>query len=121
MPIEIRVAGDKEPVYEDSLEDLGRFNEQPVLPFNAYGTLAVARAEFDNNSGSSQVGGAVHSGCGDVMIALAVQVVMHSFVPLRCGLAWCGAGLSVGAGVLCYVLHLPWRHHSSYQVLNRQH
>jgi hypothetical protein len=55
IPIEIHVVGDKVPVYEDSLEDLGRFNEQPVLPFNAYGTLAVARAEFDNNSGSSQV------------------------------------------------------------------
>jgi hypothetical protein len=54
--VEIRVAGEKVPVYEDTLEDLGRFNEQPVLPFNAYGTLAVARAEFDNNSGSSQVG-----------------------------------------------------------------
>lgn len=58
VPIEIRVAGDKEPVYDFSLEDLGRYNEQPVLPFNAYGTLAVARAEFENNSGSSQVGAA---------------------------------------------------------------
>ena len=48
--------GQKDPIYEDTLEDLGRFNEQPVLPFNAYGTRAVARNEFDNNSGSSQVG-----------------------------------------------------------------
>lgn len=47
--------GDKEPVYEDNLEDIGRFNEQPVLPFNAYGTLALARSEFDSNSGSSQI------------------------------------------------------------------
>jgi hypothetical protein len=53
--MEIKVVGDKEPVYEINLEDLGRFNEQPVLPFNAYGTLAWARAEFDNNSASSQV------------------------------------------------------------------
>jgi cyclophilin family peptidyl-prolyl cis-trans isomerase len=31
------------------VEDLGRVNEQPVLPFNAFGTLAWARNEFDNN------------------------------------------------------------------------
>jgi hypothetical protein len=53
--MEIKVAGDKVPVYDLNLEDLGRFNEQPVLPFNAYGTLAWARGEFDNNSASSQV------------------------------------------------------------------
>ena len=55
VPMEIKVVGDKEPVYDLNLEDLGRFNEQPVLPFNAYGTLAWARGEFDNNSASSQV------------------------------------------------------------------
>lgn len=58
MPLEIRVVGDKAPVYDLSLEDLGRYNDTPVLPFNAYGTLAWARSEFDNNSASSQVGGA---------------------------------------------------------------
>jgi hypothetical protein len=56
VPLEIRVQGEKEPIYELTLEDLGRVNEQPVLPFNAYGTLAWARGEFDNNSASSQVG-----------------------------------------------------------------
>lgn len=55
IPLEVRVVGDKEPVYEYTLEDLGRFNEQPVLPFNAYGTMAMARSEFENNSASSQV------------------------------------------------------------------
>lgn len=55
VPMEIRVAGDPSPVYDLNLEDLGRFNETPVLPFNAYGTLAWARSEFDNNSASSQV------------------------------------------------------------------
>ena len=49
------VVGDKEPVYEETLEDNGRFNEQPVLPFNAFGTMALARAEFEANSGSSQI------------------------------------------------------------------
>lgn len=42
------------PVYEETLEDNGRFNEQPVLPFNAYGTVAMARSEFEANDGSSQ-------------------------------------------------------------------
>lgn len=55
IPFEIMVQGDKEPVYEENLEDNGRFNEQPVLPFNAFGTLALARSEFESNSGSSQV------------------------------------------------------------------
>jgi hypothetical protein len=49
VPMEIRVTGEKEPIYDFNLEELGRYNEQPVLPFNAYGTLAWARAEFDNN------------------------------------------------------------------------
>ena len=57
VPIEIHVQGDKAPTYDYNLEDLGRANEQPVLPFNAYGTLAWARNEFDNNSASSQVRG----------------------------------------------------------------
>ena len=54
IPFEVMVEGDKVPVYEETLEDNGRFNEQPVLPFNAFGTLALARAEFDTNSASSQ-------------------------------------------------------------------
>ncbi|GFR40727.1 hypothetical protein Agub_g1336 [Astrephomene gubernaculifera] len=55
VPFEVRVVGEKEPIYDFTLEDLGRVNEQPVLPFNAYGTLAWARNEFENNSASSQV------------------------------------------------------------------
>lgn len=55
IPFEVMVQGDKTPVYELTLEDIGRFNEQPVLPFNAFGTMAVARAEFEPNSGSSQM------------------------------------------------------------------
>jgi cyclophilin family peptidyl-prolyl cis-trans isomerase len=49
------VKGDKVPFYEETLEDAGRFTDQPVLPFNAYGTMALARQEFEANSGSSQV------------------------------------------------------------------
>jgi cyclophilin family peptidyl-prolyl cis-trans isomerase len=55
IPFEVMVEGDKLPVYEETLEDNGRFNEQPVLPFNAFGTLALARAEFEPNSASSQI------------------------------------------------------------------
>jgi cyclophilin family peptidyl-prolyl cis-trans isomerase len=55
IPFEVKVRGDALPVYEETLEDLGRPNAQPALPFNAYGTAALARAEFEPNSGSSQV------------------------------------------------------------------
>ena len=47
--------GEKDPIYEITLEDLGRPNAQPALAFNAFGTLAWARGEFDTNSASSQV------------------------------------------------------------------
>ena len=55
IPFEVMVKGDKVPFYEETLEDAGRFTDQPVLPFNAYGTMALARQEFEANSGSSQV------------------------------------------------------------------
>ena len=54
IPFVVMVPGDKLPVYEETLEDNGRFNDQPALPFNAYGTMALARGEFETNSGSSQ-------------------------------------------------------------------
>jgi len=54
IPLEIMVKGDKVPLYGDTLEDVRRFREDPALPFNAFGTLSLAREEFDNNSASSQ-------------------------------------------------------------------
>merc|ERR1719276_639724 len=48
------VQGDKVPEYELTLEELGRYRDQPVLPFNAFGTLAMARREAEPNSASSQ-------------------------------------------------------------------
>lgn len=56
VPLEIMVAGegDKVPEYDFTLEELGRYRAEPVLPFNAFGTLAMARREADNNSASSQ-------------------------------------------------------------------
>ncbi|XP_020100250.1 peptidyl-prolyl cis-trans isomerase CYP38, chloroplastic isoform X3 [Ananas comosus] len=55
IPLEIMVSGDKSPVYGQTLEELGRYKAQTRLPFNAFGTMAMARDEFDNNSASSQV------------------------------------------------------------------
>ncbi|WOL10960.1 hypothetical protein Cni_G19720 [Canna indica] len=55
IPLEIMVLGDKSPVYGETLEELGRYKAQTRLPFNAFGTMAMARDEFDNNSASSQV------------------------------------------------------------------
>ena len=42
------------PEYDFTFEENGMYREQPVLPFNAFGTLAMARREAENNSGSSQ-------------------------------------------------------------------
>lgn len=54
IPLEILVEGDKYPLYGITLEDAGRYLEHPVLPFSAYGTLALARPSDDPNGGSSQ-------------------------------------------------------------------
>ena len=54
VPLEILVKGDKEPVYGISLEDAGRYQDLPVLPFSSYGALAMARPSDDANGGSSQ-------------------------------------------------------------------
>jgi peptidylprolyl isomerase len=54
IPLEVLVKGDSVPTYGITLEDAGRFREQPVLPFSAYGTLALARPGDDPNGGSSQ-------------------------------------------------------------------
>ncbi len=54
IPLEIRVQDDPLPIYGVTLETAGRYLEQPVLPFSAYGTLAMARPGDDPNGGSSQ-------------------------------------------------------------------
>ena len=54
IPIEVLVKGDDLPVYGDTLEDLGRYLDQPAIPFNAYGAMALARPGDDPNGGSSQ-------------------------------------------------------------------
>jgi peptidylprolyl isomerase len=54
IPLEIKVQGDEQPLYGTTLEAAGRYLDKPVLPFAAYGTLAMARSESDPNSASSQ-------------------------------------------------------------------
>ncbi|MDA0672874.1 MAG: peptidylprolyl isomerase [Cyanobacteria bacterium] len=54
IPLEILVQGDDAPVYGATLEFLGRYLEDPVLPFSAFGTLGMARPESDPDGGSSQ-------------------------------------------------------------------
>lgn len=55
IPLEIMVEGEKVPFYGETLEELGLYKAQTKLPFNAFGTMAMAREEFENNSASSQV------------------------------------------------------------------
>lgn len=54
IPLEILVKGDTKPTYGITLEDAGRFREQPVLPFSSYGTVAMARPGEEPDGGSSQ-------------------------------------------------------------------
>ena len=54
VPLEILVKGDEEPIYGVTMEELGRYLEDPVLPFSAFGTMGMARPESEPNGGSSQ-------------------------------------------------------------------
>ncbi|NJO40452.1 MAG: peptidylprolyl isomerase [Cyanobacteria bacterium CRU_2_1] len=54
VPLEIMVQGDKKPTYGITLEDAGRYLDQPVLPFSAFGALGMAHSSNDPNDGSSQ-------------------------------------------------------------------
>jgi len=54
IPLEVLAEGDPSPTYGITLEQAGRYRDQPVLPFSAYGAVAMARPEFEVNGGSSQ-------------------------------------------------------------------
>lgn len=54
IPLEVFAKGDRSPVYGLTLEDDGRGGSGTVLPFSSYGTLAMARQEFEPNTASSQ-------------------------------------------------------------------
>jgi peptidylprolyl isomerase len=54
IPMEILVQGDKAPFYGSTLEDAGRYLDNPVLPFSSYGAVAMAPPDTDANGASSQ-------------------------------------------------------------------
>lgn len=54
IPMEVLVKGEKLPIYGTTLEEAGIYLADPVLPFSAYGALALARPADDANGGSSQ-------------------------------------------------------------------
>ncbi|WP_320663546.1 peptidylprolyl isomerase [Prochlorococcus sp. MIT 1223] len=54
VPLEIRIPGQKETIYENSFEELGLYTENPVLPFATLGTLGWAHSDKNLNDGSSQ-------------------------------------------------------------------
>lgn len=54
IPFEIMVQGYDEPLYGQTMEAAGLYLEEPVLPFSAYGTVAMARPGDEPNGASSQ-------------------------------------------------------------------
>jgi len=54
IPFEVLVRGDEEPIYGMTLEQAGIYLDEPVLPFSAYGAVAMARPGDEPNGGSSQ-------------------------------------------------------------------
>ncbi|MCS5700916.1 peptidylprolyl isomerase [Cyanobium sp. FGCU-52] len=54
VPLEIRVPDQEAPYYNQTFEELGLFKAQPVLPFNAKGTLGWAHSDEHLDDGSSQ-------------------------------------------------------------------
>ncbi|MFM1798388.1 MAG: hypothetical protein RLZZ117_666 [Cyanobacteriota bacterium] len=54
VPLEIRIPSEPVPYYNQTFEDLGLFKAEPVLPFNAKGTLGWAHSDEALDDGSSQ-------------------------------------------------------------------
>ncbi len=54
VPLEIRVPGKEETLYNQTFEEVGLFTETPVLPFGTLGTLGWAHSNDALNDGSSQ-------------------------------------------------------------------
>ena len=54
VPLEIKIPGKNNPVYNQTFEDLGLFTETPVLPFATLGTLGWAHSNEALDDGSSQ-------------------------------------------------------------------
>jgi peptidylprolyl isomerase len=54
VPIEVRLPDQKMPMYGKTFEEMGLSGTLPVLPFAAFGTVAMAHPNDDGNAGSSQ-------------------------------------------------------------------
>ncbi len=54
IPLEIRPESLDSPIYGQTLDDAGFWNELPALPFAAKGAIAMARYSSEANSASSQ-------------------------------------------------------------------
>ena len=54
VPIEVRLPDQKRPTYGKTFEEQGISGTLPVLPFAAFGTVAMAHPNDDANAGSSQ-------------------------------------------------------------------
>ncbi len=54
VPIEVRLPDQKTPTYGKTFEEMGISGTLPVLPFAAFGTVAMAHPNEDGNAGSSQ-------------------------------------------------------------------
>lgn len=54
VPLEIRIPSEPIPFYNQTFEDLGLFKAEPILPFNAKGTVGWAHSDEALDDGSSQ-------------------------------------------------------------------
>ncbi len=54
VPLEIRIPGKSDIIYNQTFEDLGLFTQTPVLPFSTLGTLGWAHSGQSLDDGSSQ-------------------------------------------------------------------
>ena len=54
VPLEIRIDGKDETIYNQTFEELGLYTETPVLPFATLGTLGWAHSAQELDDGSSQ-------------------------------------------------------------------
>jgi len=54
LPLEVGIKGRKMALYSETIDEANVVGEEPKIPFQADGTLAIARNENDNDSASSQ-------------------------------------------------------------------
>lgn len=55
VPLEVAIKGEKGAIYGETLDEARKVGQQVKIPFQTDGTIAMARKEFDNDSGSAQI------------------------------------------------------------------